>query len=78
MTPAFFRILLPIFVLMFGPNLFGMELGDPARFALRFDDVSGHLAEIVYRGEAITVPGATEQRFDIRKRPPKNTGPWSP
>ncbi|MDR0869897.1 MAG: hypothetical protein LBN39_03810, partial [Planctomycetaceae bacterium] len=41
------------------------EFGDTAKFAVRFDDNTGNLTEIVYKGEPITIPGGGDQRFDI-------------
>ncbi|MDR3108993.1 MAG: hypothetical protein LBU65_04810 [Planctomycetaceae bacterium] len=45
---------------------FACELGDISKFAVRFDDNTGNLTEIVYRGEPITIPGGGDRRFDIQ------------
>ncbi|MDR2756963.1 MAG: hypothetical protein LBC20_14795, partial [Planctomycetaceae bacterium] len=44
---------------------FAVELGDTAKFAVRFDDQTGNLKEIVYQGEPITISGGNNQCFDI-------------
>ncbi|MDR1964708.1 MAG: hypothetical protein LBQ50_13105, partial [Planctomycetaceae bacterium] len=45
---------------------FAFELGDAAKFAVRFDDKTGNMTEILYHGEPITIPGGGDQQFDIQ------------
>jgi len=42
-----------------------LEFGDPARFAVRFNDHTGLLTEIVHKGETVTLPNQPVQFFDI-------------
>ncbi|MDR2706127.1 MAG: hypothetical protein LBC02_10145 [Planctomycetaceae bacterium] len=42
-----------------------IELGDAAMFAVRLDDNTGNLTEILYHSESVTIPGGGDQRFDI-------------
>ncbi|MDR1269915.1 MAG: hypothetical protein LBK82_10350, partial [Planctomycetaceae bacterium] len=59
-----FLIFLFCFCISFS-TAFSFELGDTAIFAVRFDDKTGNLTEIVYHGETVTISGGGDQRFDI-------------
>ncbi|MDR2115785.1 MAG: hypothetical protein LBP87_05325 [Planctomycetaceae bacterium] len=59
-----FFIFLFCFCISFS-TVFSFELGDAAKFAVRFDDKTGNLNEILYRSKLITISGGIKQQFDI-------------
>ncbi len=59
-TSLFFLAFLAV-----GFAAFGMELGNPAKFAARFDDRNGILTEIVCQGETVTIPVAAAENASV-------------